>query len=155
MAHWRTMMQSENFCAADLWDDAKSDYRKAIFKITKVAQGTVVGQKGRKKGMPFLWLEDESGKAQRAPFGCNVTNATTISTVIGTPDAKRWPGNWIGMYVTKVDAADGPTDAIRIHPKAVTPKQKGQQPASAAPAETPPQEPAFDSSDVQAEDQHG
>jgi hypothetical protein len=122
MAHWRTMMQSENFCAADLWDDGKGEYRRAIVKIVKVAQGTVVGQKGRKKGMPFLWLEDEAGKALRAPFGANVTNATTISQVLGTPDAKHWVGKWIGVYVTKVDAPDGMTDAIRIHPKPVQPR---------------------------------
>lgn len=123
------MMQSENFCAADLWDDANGKYRQAIVKITKVAQGTVVGQKGRKKGMPFVWLEDEGGRAARAPLGLNATNATTVTSVLGTPDAKKWVGGWIGLYVTKVDAPDGMVDAIRIHPKAVQPRTgKGDAP---------------------------
>lgn len=134
-AHWRTMVQSENFCAADLWDESKGEYRRAILKIVKVGQGQVTGQKGRKKGMPFLWLEDEQGKAVRAPFGANPTNCTTISNVLGTPDAKKWPGQWIGMYVTKVDSPEGLVDAIRIHPKPVSPRTGKNDPKSQPPAQ--------------------
>lgn len=140
MAHWRTMVQSEHFCAADLWDDAKNEYRRAKFKIVKVAQGTVVGQKGRKKGLPFLTLEDVNGKAQRAAFGANPTNCTTISNVLGTPDARLWVGKWIGLHVTKVDSPEGLVDAIRVHPKPVDPAQgdpKSQPPASQSPPSQP------------------
>lgn len=119
MAHWRTMLKSENFCAADLWDDKTEQYLRIAVKIVKVAQGEVVGKKGRKKGMPFLWLTDRQGRELRAPFGANATNATTISNLLGTPDAKRWSGRWIGLYVTKVDGPDGMVDAIRIHPKPI------------------------------------
>lgn len=135
MAHWRTMVQAEHFCASDLWDDAKGEYRKAWFKIVKVSQGTIVGQKGRKKGLPFLTLEDLSGKVQRAPFGSNPTNCTTIGAVLGTPDAKHWIGKVIGLYVTKVDSPEGLVDAIRIHPKAYE-APKGE-PKSAPPADAP------------------
>lgn len=142
MAHWRTMVQSEHFCAADLWDDAKGEYRKAIFKITAVKQGTVKGEKGRKKGLPFLSLEDVSGKAQRADFGANPTNCTTIEQVLGTADAKKWIGQWIGMYVTKVDSPSGLVPAIRIHPQRVEPaaKKTGEQ-KSEPPASTPQGDP--------------
>lgn len=141
MAHWRTMVLSEYFCAADLWDDAMGEYRNRIFKITKVAQGEVKGEKGRKKGLPFLWLEDEHGKAQRAPFGANPTNCTAITTALGSPDAKKWVGNWIGLYVTKVDSPSGLVDAIRVAPKRVDPKQTQQK-------SQPPSQPSSDLSEA-------
>lgn len=146
MAHWRTMVQAEHFCASDLWDDVKGEYRKSIFKIVKVAQGTVTGQKGRKKGLPFLTLEDSSGKTQRAPFGANPTNCTAISNALGTPDAKKWVGSWIGLYVTKVDSPEGLVDAIRVHPQRVpAPGQKSEPPK---PAEEPKTEPAAELSEA-------
>lgn len=131
MAHWRTMVQSEYFCAADLWNDQLDKYENKIFRITKVAQGEVKGEKGRKKGLPFLTIEGVDGKPTRAPFGANPTNCTAIATALGTPDAKKWVGQWIGMYVTKVDSPKGLVDAIRIHPQRVPPPgQKGDQKAA-------------------------
>jgi hypothetical protein len=127
MPHWRTLVQSEYFCAADLWDDKADAYRKGIFKIVKVVQGTVVGDKGRKRGLPFLTLEDENGKAQRAAFGANPTNGTFIEQALGTGDYKKWVGQWIGMYVTKVDSPKGLVDAIRVHRSASSRRRAGQQ----------------------------
>jgi hypothetical protein len=119
MPHWRTLVKSEWFCAGDLWDDSIGEYARVAFKITKVTQGEVVGKKGRKKGLPFLWLEDKAGNPTRAPFGANPTNCTTIGTVLGTSDYAKWIGQWIGLYVTKVDGPDGMVDGIRIHPKPI------------------------------------
>ncbi|MGE0547588.1 MAG: hypothetical protein AB7O24_04400 [Kofleriaceae bacterium] len=138
MAHWRTMVQSEHFCAADLWDDARGEYVKAVLKITKVAQGTVTGQKGRKKGLPFLTLEDVNGRKMRAEFGANPTNCTAISTALGTPDAKKWVGQWIGLYVTKVDSPEGQVDAIRVAPKRLDPPGQSSGPKSQPPPSAPP-----------------
>ena len=121
MSHWRTLVQSEHFCAADLWDESAGKYQNAILKIVKVAQGTVVGQKGRKKGLPFLTLENRRGKPVRAPFGANPTNCTAIASALGSPDVKKWIGQWIELYVTKVDSPEGLVDAIRIHPKPPAP----------------------------------
>lgn len=133
MPHWRTLMQSENFCAADLWDERADKYATAAVKIVRVAGGEVVGKKGKKKGMPFLWLEDRNGNAARAPFGANATNANTISAVLGSADYKKWVGQWIGLYVTKVDGPDGLVDAIRINPKPVPDEFKSPGQKSAAP----------------------
>lgn len=135
MPHWRTLVKSEYFCAADLWDDQTDGYRKAIFRIVKVMQGTVVGEKGRKRGLPFLWLEDIHGKPQRAPFGANPTNCGFIEQALGTGDYKKWVGQWIGLYVSKVDSPKGLVDAIRVHAQRVHPpdrkssEQKSQPPA--------------------------
>lgn len=135
MPHWRTLVKSEWFCAGDMWDDAAGDYARAAFKIVKVAQGEVVGKKGKKKGLPFLWLEDKTGKPTRAPFGANPTNCTTIGTVLGTSDYAKWIGQWIGLYVTKVDGPEGLVDGIRIHPKPVQFKE-GAVPATTSTTNT-------------------
>lgn len=135
MGHWRTWMESEYFCSADLWDEANEKYRNVIVKIVKVAKGQVRGDKGRKKSTAFLWFEFEDGTPARAPFGSNSTNNTTIETVTGQGDPKRWPGCWIGLYVTKVDSPNGPVPAIRVHPKPVQPRigQKSTPPAASSP----------------------
>jgi hypothetical protein len=141
MAHWRTMVKSDYFCSADLWDEIAGEYKKLAVKIVKVVQGEVVGEKGRKKGLPFLHLEDKAGKPMRAPFGANPTNCTTIGSVLGTPDVKRWPGQWIGLYVTKVDGPHGMVDAIRVHPKPID-VSGGKD--SAKPSDAPSGEPTED-----------
>lgn len=130
MPHWRTLVQTEYYCAADLWDEKAEKYRDGIFKIVKVIQGTVVGEKGRKRGLPFLLLENRHGEPLRAAFGANPTNATSVESAIGSPDYKRWLGRWIHMYVTKVDSPKGIVDAIRIHPKAPADPTKGDPPSN-------------------------
>jgi len=132
------MVQSEHFCAADLWNDKLEKYENKIFKIVKVAQGEVKGEKGRKKGLPFLTLEDVDGKPQRAPFGANPTNCTAIANALGSPDAKKWPGNWIGLYVTKVDSPSGLVDAIRVAPKRVQPGDQKRDESEGKSKEAPP-----------------
>jgi hypothetical protein len=112
------MVQSEHFCAADLWDEEAGKFQNAIVKIVKVTAGKVTGQKGRTKGLPFLTLENRRGKVLRAPFGANPTNCSSIGSALGSPDVKNWIGRWIHLYVTKVDSPEGMVDAIRIHPKA-------------------------------------
>lgn len=122
------MVQSEHLCAADLWDEKEERYRNAILKIVKITQGTVVGQKGRKKGLPFLTLMNVRGNLLRAPFGANPTNCTSIGVALGSPDMKHWPGKWIELFVTKVDSPEGMVDAIRIHPKPPEDPTKGSDP---------------------------
>ncbi len=134
MGHWRTMVQSEHFCAADLWDESADKYQNAIVKIVGVSQGTIVGQKGRKKGLPFLTFENRRGNKLRAPFGANPTNCTSIANALGTPEWKKWIGQWIELYVTKVDSPEGLVDAIRIHPRPPAPPTQGEQKS------TPPQQ---------------
>jgi hypothetical protein len=112
------MAKSEYFCAADLWDSASGTYRTVVVKIAEVREGEVAGQKGRKKGMPFLTLEGKSGKKARAPFGANPTNCKSITSVLGTPDVTKWVGQWIELVVMKVESPEGMVEAIRVSPKA-------------------------------------
>ena len=138
MSHWRTMVQAEHFCAADLWDEQAGKFQNAVVKIVKVTQGTVTGQKGRKKGLPFLTLENRRGKVLRAPFGANPTNCTSIGTALGSPDVKDWIGKGIELYVTKGDSPEGMVDAIRIHPRAPVDPTRPPAASKSAPATEPP-----------------
>jgi hypothetical protein len=136
MAHYRTMLTSDNLMAADLWDDRTERYGEWIVKIISVAKGEVVGEKGRKKGMPFIRIANQQGREHPKPLGLNATNCETIRSLVGSPDVKRWPGLWITLYVTQTDSKDGKRDCIRIRPESPkvqeTAKQTEQQPAGAS-----------------------
>lgn len=135
MAHWRTMLTSEHFSAADLWDDKDDRYREVAVQIVSVSKGEVVGEKGRKKGMPFLQMKTRAGRALEKRFGLCATNGETVSSIVGSPDAKKWPGHWITLYVTRVEVGKGMKDAIRIRPQAPFPfgdAKPGAAPSSPA-----------------------
>lgn len=154
MAHYRTMLTNENFSAADLWSEKLEKYVEIVVQIIDVKRGEVVGEKGRKKGMPFITMRSaKTGQTIPKPLGLNATNCETISGVAGAPDMKKWPGLWITLYVTKTEVGKGMRDCIRIRPEAAkvsgAPSSTPEQPA------TPNDEPAFDPSDVQPEDRHG
>lgn len=127
MAHFRTMLKSEHFSAADLWSEKGERYVEINVQIVDVKQGEVVGEKGRKKGMPFItMLSEKTGQRIPKALGCNATNCDSIAFLAGSPDLKRWPGVWLTLYVTKVDLGKGQRDAIRIRPK--SPKPRSTQP---------------------------
>lgn len=121
MAHYRTMLTSDNFMAADLWDEADKKYRDAVVQIVTVKKGEVVGEKGRKKGMPFVTMKNARGNALSKPLGLNATNCATLTSIAGSPDTDRWVGLWVTLYVTKTDAGAEKRDCIRIRPEAAGP----------------------------------
>ncbi len=115
MAHYRTMLTSENLCAADLWDEAKQGYREVVVEVDHVRKGEVVGEKGRKKGMPFAHFKNtRTGK----PLGLNATNCRTLASIAGSPNVDKWKGLLITLYVTQTDVGREKVDAIRIRPEA-------------------------------------
>lgn len=160
MAHFRTMLTSDNFSAADLWSEKAEKYVEIDVEIVSVRKGEVVGEKGRKKGMPFITMKSgKTGQVIPKPLGCNATNGDSIAALAGSPDVKRWPGVWITLYVTKTQMGKGMRDAIRIRPS--SPRARSSAPAPSTGAEPEPQTvqempPAdFDPDDVQPEDRHG
>jgi hypothetical protein len=150
MAHFRTMLSSENFSAADLWSEQSQKYGEIVVEIVKVSKGEVVGDKGRKKTMPMAQLRSaKNGQVIPKQLGLNATNCRTIASLAGSPNTEKWHGLWISLYVTKVDVGREMTDAIRIRPElAKPPVQAGKQQNT----EPPKDEPAFDPTDVQPED---
>jgi hypothetical protein len=154
MPHYRTMLSNDNFCAADLWSEQRGGYGEIIVGIEAVKKGEVVGEGGRKKGMPFITMRSaKNGQVIPKPLGLNATNCKTIASLAGSADVSKWIGKWITLYVTKTTVGRETVDAIRIRPElAPPPVQAGKQ--GPPPGVTPPpvQEPAFDPSDVQRED---
>lgn len=151
MAHFRTMLSTENFCAADLWSEQNQRYVEIVVEIVKVTKGEVTGDKGRKKTMPMATLRSaKNGQVIPKPLGLNATNCRTLASLAGSPNTEKWHGLWISLYVTSVDVGREKADAIRIRPEAAKPpvqaKKKDEQ------ATQPAQDPAFDPSDVQPED---
>lgn len=116
MAHWRTMITSDNFSASDLWDEKAERFREITIQIVKVEKDEVTGEKGRKKTMPFVTMRDQRGSVHQKRFGCVATNCESISELAGSPDMKKWPGTWLTMYVTKTDVGNKKKDCIRIKP---------------------------------------
>jgi hypothetical protein len=122
MAHYRTMLSSENFCAADLWSEQGQKYAEIDVEILAVRRGEVVGEKGRKKTMPMATLRSlRTGKTIDKPLGLNATNCRSLASLAGTPNTEKWHGMLITLYVTKVDVGRESTDAIRIRPELAKP----------------------------------
>jgi hypothetical protein len=120
MPHYRTMLTSDNLCAADLWDEDKQQYREVVVQIDHVKKGEVVGEKGRKKGMPFAHFKNtRTGK----PLGLNATNCKTLASIAGSPNVDKWRDLWITLYVTKTEVGRETVDAIRIRPELATPRK--------------------------------
>jgi hypothetical protein len=128
MPHYRTMLTSDNLCAADLWVEEKGAYREIVVEIDHVKRGEVVGEKGRKKGMPFAHLKAPStGRALSKPLGLNATNCRTLTSIAGSPDVAKWKGMLITLFVTKTEVGRETVDAIRIRPEAAQPPAKGER----------------------------
>lgn len=133
MPHYRTMLTNDNLCAADLWDEQAQRYREATVQIADVRKGEVVGEKGRKKGMPFAYFANtRTGK----PLGLNATNCKTLAHLANSPNVEKWKGLWITLFVTKTDVGRETVDAIRIKPELAQPPAQKSEP--------PPQKPTGD-----------
>jgi len=150
------MLKSDKFSAADLWSENLEKYVEIVVQIERVSQGEVIGEKGRKKEMPFLTMRSaKTGQTIPKPLGINATNGDTIAGIVGSPDVKKWIGLWITLYVTKTEMGKGMRDCIRIRPQAAQPTTSKPTTGSGPtpePAAVELEEPAFDPSDVQPED---
>jgi hypothetical protein len=124
------MLASENFCAADLWSEQQQRYAEIVVQIVAVKKGEVVGDKGRKKSMPFVTMRSaKTGQIIEKPLGLNATNCKTLASVAGSPNTDKWKDLWITLYVTQTDVGREKVDAIRIRPElAQAPQQKTNPP---------------------------
>lgn len=155
MPHYRTMLSSVNFCAADLWSEQKQRYMSVVVEIVEIKKGSVVGEGGRKRDMPMATLRSgKTGKLIEKPLGLNATNCKTLSTLAGSEVTEKWCGLWIGLFVIKTTVGREQVDAVRISPERMQPPvQSGKQSTEPAPGprdDEPPRD--FDPTDVQPED---
>ncbi len=105
-------MDSEVIRAVDLAD------KRWIFKITKVAQGTITGSGAKKTKRPVCTLE-----GQTKPLVVNAGMGTTIATLYGT-DHEGWVDKWIEIYAAPTTFGGQPVMGIRVSPKAPEPVAK-------------------------------
>jgi len=156
MPHFRTMLSSENFSAADLWMEQQQKYAEVIVEIVRVKKGEVVGERGKKKTMPMAVMRSgKTGREFEKALGLNATNCRTLASLAGSPNTDKWIGMWINLYVTKVDVGRESVDAIRIRPElAQPPVQAKGPPPGVTPPPAPATEPGFDANDVQPEDRN-
>ncbi len=108
MAHWKSMTETEWLYAFDL------EGKERVVQIEKVVGGTLIGEGGRKTKKPCVHF-----KGVPKPLALNATNAKMISSVVGSPDVEKWPGQWVTLFPTQCQSPKGETvDCIRIRPKA-------------------------------------
>lgn len=112
MAHWKSMMDPKDFLYAfDLQG------RDVNVQIDRVVAGEVVGEAGRKSKKPKCFF---AGKSK--PLILNATNCKTIALLTGSNEVEAWAGQWVTLYPTTTQSADGKTvDCIRIRTRAPKP----------------------------------
>lgn len=80
--------------------------------IERVAQGTLVGQQGKKSKKPVVFFKGKS-----KPLALNVTNIKTIAALYGSFKAEDWIGKAITIYPTTTNFGSETKDCIRIRNK--------------------------------------
>lgn len=98
--------------------------------IERVAQGTLVGQQGKKSKKPVVFFKGKS-----KPLALNVTNIKTIAALYGSFKAEDWIGKAITIYPTTTNFGSETKDCIRI---------RNKRPSGAAATPGPDREPGSD-----------
>ena len=101
--HYRKLFNSDYIGAYDLEDGDKT---VTIESVTK--EDVFVPQSGTSDEKMIIRFSDA-----RKAMVCNRTNADSIASLHG-PDVDQWVGKPITLYVAKVKAFGGVTEAIRV-----------------------------------------
>jgi hypothetical protein len=94
--------------------------QEIILTIKSAGMEQVIGSSGKKEDCMVIHFSERNVK----PMICNVTNAKTITKVVGSPYVEDWTGNKIQLYAAKVNAFGEEVEALRVRPKA----PKGEAP---------------------------
>lgn len=86
--------------------------RDVTVVIERVAQGTLVGQQGKKSKKPVVFFKGKS-----KPLALNVTNIKTIAALYGSFRAEDWIGKAITIYPTTTNFGSETKDCIRVRNK--------------------------------------
>lgn len=106
--------------------------RDVTVVIERVAQGTLVGQQGKKTKKPVVFFKGKS-----KPLALNITNIKTISSLYGSFRVEDWIGKSITLYPTTTNFGSETKDCIRI-------RNKRPGASTTAQAEAAPREPGSD-----------
>lgn len=108
--HWREIKQTEFLGGHDL-GDGKGGFKDIIVTIKKAYKRKVSDISGDTTDELVLDFADNT-----KPMIVNVTNARTISKLIGSPHIEDWAGKEIQIGTAKVKAFGEVFDALRIRP---------------------------------------
>lgn len=118
MPHYRTMLSSTNFSAADLWSESGQRYGTIVVSFESFKKGTVVGEGGRSKDMPFATMRSQrTGELIPKPLGLNATNCKTLSSLTGSENVDKWIGPLFQLVVVDTTVGRERVKAIRIAPE--------------------------------------
>ena len=107
--HWRKIIESEYLAGADL-DDGNGKHTDIVLTIAE-AKKEMVREVGTNKEEGCLILKFRENKK---PMICNVTNAKTISKVLGSEYIEDWAGKRIQIGTEKIKAFGEVWDALRV-----------------------------------------
>lgn len=116
--HWRKIIESDYLSGADL-DDGKGKTVDIDVTIRRAAQERVKDVNGKDETCLVLRFEGDL-----KPMICNVTNAKTISKLVGSTYIEDWAGKRITIGTERVRAFGELWNALRVRkvpPKAATP----------------------------------
>lgn len=85
--------------------------------IKGAEQRPVMGSNGKAEDCMVVEFAEEK------PLVCNVTNAKAISAATGSAYIEDWVGHKIQLRTEQVKAFGSVTDAVRVIPRAVKPKE--------------------------------
>ena len=91
------------------WDVPKG--KDLVLTIDHCEQNDVKNERGSEKKLTLHFVEREY-----QPMILNTTNSKRIGEVCGSLDVEDWENKKISIYVEKVTAFGGTTDALRIRP---------------------------------------
>lgn len=97
----------KNFLGA--WDVPKG--KDLVLTIDHCEQNDVKNERGTERKLTLHFVERDY-----KPMILNTTNAKRIGEVYGSLDVGDWDNKKISIYVEKVTAFGGTTDALRIRP---------------------------------------
>ena len=106
--HWRKFHNPDYLGAYAFQPDEEK-----VLTISKVDENDVKNKDGKSDTVMTVHFKEKDTK----PLICNVTNARSIETALGSGYIEDWIGEPIQLYVTAVSAFGTTTDAVRVRPK--------------------------------------
>jgi hypothetical protein len=108
LTHWRKF-HNPDYIGAYAFQPGE----EKVLTISKVDQSEVKNKDGKPDTVMTVHFKEKDVK----PLICNVTNARSIETALGSGYIEDWIGEPIQLYVTAVSAFGTTTDAVRVRPK--------------------------------------
>lgn len=109
LTHWRKL-QNPNYIGSYAFQPEE----EKDLTISRSTYEQVTNSDGKKEECHVIYFEEKNIK----PLIVNVTNASMISKVVGSPYVENWIGKRITLYVANIRAFGEDMEAVRVRPRA-------------------------------------